>query len=133
MNQKELDRQWKLIERARTRGCNPRTAEKFFVEECRRIALYWADAEGLDHKDACLGVVHSILVMLDGCAVGAPAYAVRPINEAGVEGADIAGKGLHHKLYFVRSKSPRRHPRQGERGKRRDQAVVRFCAKGGAS
>lgn len=133
MNQKELDRQWTLIEGARKRGCSPRTAEKFFVEECRRIALYWADAEGLDYKDACLGVVHSILVMLDGCAVGAPAYAVRPINEDGVEGADIAGHGLHHKLHFVRSKSPRRHPRQGERGKRRNEAVACFFSKGGAS
>ena len=48
-----------------------------FIQQLREIAEYWATEERVaSRKDACDGVVFTILSMLDGCSVGMPAFSI---------------------------------------------------------
>ena len=42
-----------------------------FIDQCRDIARYWANTTGTP-EERCMGVVHSILTLIDGCSSGFP-------------------------------------------------------------
>lgn len=46
-----------------------------FIDHVRDIATYWGSEErreGITSTERCFGTVHSILALLDGCAIGFP-------------------------------------------------------------
>jgi hypothetical protein len=52
---------------------------------------YWHDLPEKTIRERMEGAIFSALVMLDGGCSCAPPFAVRPIDEDGSEGKDIAG------------------------------------------
>jgi hypothetical protein len=72
-------------------------SKRKYLLHVRGIINYWAK-EGTSPQAIAEGVAFSMLVALDGEALGLSPFAVRPINTRGKEGADIAG-GLHEELH----------------------------------
>lgn len=64
------------------------------VNHVKGIVKYWASLEGKTDYEKCDGVAFSILTLLDGYSGGMPPYEVRPLDEEGNAGEDIAGS-LH--------------------------------------
>jgi hypothetical protein len=62
-----------------------------FVEQVYNIIDYWHDLPGKTILERIEGAIFSTLVIFDGESGGLPPFAVRPIDEDGNEGADIAG------------------------------------------
>lgn len=68
---------------------------KEFLEHIKHgIVEYWSNLSDKTDLEKCDGVVFSILTLLDGYSGGMPAYEVKPLDEAGQAGEDIAGS-LH--------------------------------------
>ena len=78
-----------------------KSRNEFIEAVCHFIDLWY----GLPEKtlrEKMEGLVFSILVALDGESGGVPPYAVRPLDEDGNEGEDIAG--CLHELFCQKSK-----------------------------
>ena len=73
-----------------------------FIEHICGLIDCWHDLPGKTPRESTKGVVHSILTVLDGECGGMPPFAVRPLDENGREGEDIAG-GLHG-LFFQKQR-----------------------------
>jgi hypothetical protein len=67
------------------------TSRDEFVEQIGDILDYWHDLPGKTVRERMEGAVFSILVILDGENGTLPPYVVRPLDENGNEGEDIAG------------------------------------------
>jgi hypothetical protein len=76
----------------------PTEEQKLFIEYVKAVARYWAELPNKTPLEVAEGTAFSIFVALDGEASGCGPYAVRPLNEDGEEGKDIAGS-LHSLLY----------------------------------
>lgn len=85
-----------------------------FIRHVRALIDYWAAVGEMDTRDRLEGLAHSLLVTLDGDAIGLPAYRVTPSphpddrafheqNEENwyPEDVDIGG-GLHELLQVDR-------------------------------
>jgi hypothetical protein len=73
---------------------------KGFLKHVAQTARYWAELPNRTPLEVAEGVAFSILVALDGEALACGPYAVRPINQRGKEGRDIAGS-LHERFHDV--------------------------------
>jgi len=76
-----------------------------FLRYALETAKYWASQPGKTALEVAEGTVFSILVALDGEAVDCGPYSVRPIDDKGKEGADIAGS-LHNELHIKGASRP---------------------------
>jgi hypothetical protein len=65
-----------------------------FIEQVYDSLCYWYDLPGKTLWERMNGAIFSVLVILDGECAGMPPFAVRPLDEDGREGEDIAGN-LH--------------------------------------
>ncbi|MCM3783688.1 hypothetical protein M3231_11955 [Neobacillus mesonae] len=66
-----------------------------FLEHIKHgIVEYWSKLPDKSDIEKCEGVAFSILTLLDGYSGGMPAFEVKPLDEKGIAGEDIAGS-LH--------------------------------------
>jgi hypothetical protein len=75
-----------------------------FVEQLCDNIDYWHNLSGKTIRERIEGAVFSTLVMLDGGCPAAHPFAVRPIDEDGDEGEDIAG--YLHELFCQKRSEP---------------------------
>ena len=69
-----------------------------FLNHIKEIAKYWASLSGTKEPiEIAEGTAFSILVAIDGEAAFCGPYALRPIDDKGHEGDDIAG-ALHEQF-----------------------------------
>ena len=68
-----------------------------FIESVKHIVEYWSRQSDQTDYEKCDGVAFSILNLLDGNKAFMPAYEVRPLDDEGNAGEDIAGS--LHELY----------------------------------
>ena len=73
-----------------------------FLNYVRESAKYWAQQPCKTPLEIAEGTAFSILVALDGEACDCGPYVVRPINDKGREGEDIAGS-LHNEMYNIKA------------------------------
>jgi hypothetical protein len=71
-----------------------RSTRNIFIEHIHDLIDYWHDLPNKTPRERMEGIVFSLLVTLDGESGGMPAYLVKPLDEDGKEGEDIAGS-LH--------------------------------------
>ncbi|MBD7967739.1 hypothetical protein [Paenibacillus gallinarum] len=68
---------------------------KEFLEHIKHgIVEYWANLSDKTDLEKCDGVAFSILTLLDGYSGGMSPFEVKPLDEEGIAGEDIAGS-LH--------------------------------------
>jgi hypothetical protein len=73
-----------------------------FVKQIYEAIDYWHDLPEKTIRERIEGAIFSTLVMLDGGNPCMPPFAVRPIDEDGREGKDIAG--YLHEIFCQKNK-----------------------------
>lgn len=76
-----------------------------FIDYCKFMVSYWEKQNDMSEREKLEGIVHSILVVLDGESE-LPAFAVRPIIN-GKEKEDIARDGDLHSLFYKEKREKR--------------------------
>ena len=77
--------------------------EKEFLNTIWEYIDYWEKSDNTS-KDKLRKLAFSILVILDGESAYLPPFSVRPIDDKGKEGKDIAGN-LHNNFYKLKNEA----------------------------
>jgi len=78
--------------------------KKDFLIACIDNLDYWYSFKGITERDKMEGLLFSTLVIIDGEGGSFPACALKPIDENGNEGEDIAGD-LHNHIQKLLNKT----------------------------